>query len=316
MERDSGTAHAEDAALLQVPPGKNLLQSVDHFQSFIEDPWLFGRIAANHALGDLYAMGVEAHSALVVANVQYGSENKQEQDLIQLLSGVAETLQQDGVLLAGGHSGEAAKMSCGLAVNGFAGPGDPWLKSGMRPGQVLILTRPLGSGVLFAAEMRGKARAAWIDAALGEMLLSNRDAVLTLRRFGVGACTDVTGFGLAGHLHEMARASGCGAELVLDRLPLYAGAADLARAGIQSSLLPQNVRIRHDIEDRGDFAGHDAYPLLFDPQTAGGLLASVDEDIAEDCTRALRERGYAGACIVGRASERTGSGLTISLVAA
>jgi selenide,water dikinase len=315
MERDSGTAHADDAALLHVPEGMDLVQSIDHFRSFVDDPWLFGRIAANHALGDLYAMGVEAHSALVVANVVIGSEIKQEQDLYQLVSGVAESLHRDGVLLAGGHSGEAEQMSCGLSVNGFARPGEPLLKSGMRPGQALILTRPLGSGVLFAAEMRGQARGEWIDAALAQMLQSNRDAARCLRRFGASACTDVTGFGLAGHLHEMARASACGVELVLGRLPLYAGAAELARAGIQSSLLPQNIRIRHDIEDRGEFYRDAAYPLIFDPQTAGGLLASVDEERARECVEALARLGYENTCIVGRVTSRRAEAQTISLAA-
>lgn len=315
MERDSGIAHADDAALLEVPAGMDLVQSIDHFHSFIDDPWLFGRIAANHALGDLYAMGVEAHSTLLVVNVVIGSESKQEQDLYQLVSGVAETLQRDAVRLAGGHSGEADKMSCGLAVNGFAKAKDLLLKSGMRPGQALILTRPLGSGVLFAAEMRGKARGEWIDAALTEMLVTNRHAARCLRRFGASACTDVTGFGLAGHLREMARASDCGTELALDRLPLYAGAAELAKVGIQSSLLPQNIRIRHEIEDRGDFAAHAAYPLIFDPQTAGGLLASVDERRAGGCIEALRELGYDGARIVGRVAIRESAAPVISLVA-
>jgi selenide,water dikinase len=316
MQRDSGTAHADDAALLRVPAGMDLVQSIDHFRSFVDDPWLFGRIAANHALGDLYAMGVEAHSALLLANVGFGSESKQEQDLYQLVSGVAETLRRDGVLLAGGHSGEAEQMSCGLSVNGFARPQDLLLKSGMRPGQVLILTRPLGSGVLFAAEMRGKARGEWVDAALAEMLQSNRAAARCLRQFGASACTDVTGFGLAGHLYEMARASACGVELEIDRLPLYAGAAELAAAGIQSSLLPQNVRIRHAIEDHGRFAGDAAYPLIFDPQTAGGLLASVDEERAPACVEALDELGYDSARIVGRVAAPGGAAATISLVAA
>ena len=316
MERDSGTVHADDAALLRVPAGMDLVQSIDHFRSFVDDPWLFGRIAANHALGDLYAMGVEAHSALMVANVVIASEIKQEQDLYQLVSGVAESLQRDGVLLAGGHSGEAEQMSCGLSVNGFARPQELLLKSGMCPGQVLILTRPLGSGVLFAAEMRGKARGEWIDAALAQMLQSNRVAARCLRQFGASACTDVTGFGLAGHLHEMARASACGVELEIGRLPLYAGAAELARAGIQSSLLPQNIRIRHDIEDRGKFAANAAYPLIFDPQTAGGLLASVDEEKAQECLEALDELGYETARIVGRVTARRDAAPTISLVAA
>jgi selenide,water dikinase len=153
--RGSGFEHADDAALIRVPAGLELVQSVDHFRSFIDDPYLFGRIAANHALGDLFAMGVDPHSALVIANVVFASEARQAQDLYQLMSGVAETLAQHNTLLVGGHSGEASQMSCGLSVNGFARPEELLLKSGMRPGDMLILTRALGSGVLFAAEMRG-----------------------------------------------------------------------------------------------------------------------------------------------------------------
>jgi len=109
-----------------------LIQSIDHFRSIVDDPYLFGRIAANHALGDLFAMGVEAHSALVLANVVYGSESKQSQDLYQLMSGVVETLQQHHTVLLGGHSGEASQMSCGLSVNGFARADELMLKQGMR----------------------------------------------------------------------------------------------------------------------------------------------------------------------------------------
>jgi len=301
LESGGGFAQADDAAVVEVPPGKQLLQSIDHFRSFIDDPYLFGRIAANHALGDMFAMGVEAHSALVVANVVYGSETKQSQDLFQLMSGVVETLQQHDTRLLGGHSGEATQMSCGLSVNGFAAPDELMLKQGIRAGDQLILSKPLGSGILFAAEMRGKARGAWIDAALEQMLVSSREAARCFRRFQASACTDITGFGLAGHLFEMARASDCLVELDLERLPLMRGAAELARQGIASSLQPQNTRIRHSIEDSADFSGHAHYPLLFDPQTAGGLLASVAAESAQDCLQQLRELGYSEAQIIGRA---------------
>ncbi len=314
LERDSGTGHADDAALLQVPAGTELVQSIDHFRSFVDDAFLFGRIAANHALGDLYAMGIDAHSALVLANVVFASEDKQRQDLYQLLCGVAETLRDDGVLLAGGHSGEASQMSCGLSVNGFARPGEVLLKSGMRPGELLILTRGLGSGVIFAAEMRARARAAWVDAALGHMLVSNRNASRCLRRFAASACTDVTGFGLAGHLHEMLRASRCAVELRLDSLPLYPGAAELAAAGIHSSLQPQNIRIRHAIDAAGGVERHAAYPLLFDPQTAGGLLASLAAGSADACVAALHELGYRDACVIGRVVEAGSAAAPISLI--
>ena len=312
--RDSGFEHADDAALIRVPPGLELVQSIDHFRSFIDDPYLFGRIAANHALGDLFAMGVDAHSALVIANVVFASEAKQAQDLYQLMSGVAETLAQHDTMLVGGHSGEASQMSCGLSVNGFARPEELLLKSGMRPGDLLILTRALGSGVLFAAEMRGQARAAWIDAALEQMLVSSRAAASCLQSFGASACTDVTGFGLAGHLFEMARASGCGVEILLEQLPLYPGVVELARRGIESSLKPQNVRIRHGISDQDGLAAHDHYPLIFDPQTAGGLLASVAPEVAQDCLQQLREQGYTQAQIVARAVESTEPGRILNLV--
>jgi len=312
--RDPGLAHADDAALIRVPSGKDLIQSIDHFRSFVDDPYLFGRIAANHALGDLFAMGVDAHSALVIANVVYASEARQVQDLYQLMSGVVETLAQHGTKLVGGHSGEASQMSCGLSVNGFARPKDLMLKSGMRPGDMLILTRALGSGVLFAAEMRGQARAGWVDAALEQMLVSSRAAAACLQGFGASACTDVTGFGLAGHLFEMARASGCAVELSIDRLPVYPGVVDLARRGIESSLKPQNIRIRHAIVDQEDLAAHENYPLIFDPQTAGGLLASVPPESAQPCLQQLFELGYPQAQIIGRVVELTGPGRVLNLV--
>jgi selenide,water dikinase len=300
LDAGGGFQYADDAAMIEVPVGMQLIQSIDHFRSILDDPYLFGRIAANHALGDLFAMGVEAHSALVVANVVYGSEDKQSQDLYQLMSGVVETLQSHQALLLGGHSGEASQMSCGLSVNGFARPDELMLKQGMRAGDMLILTKPLGSGVLFAADMRARARGDWLDSAIGQMLVSSRDAARCLRRFGASACTDITGFGLAGHLYEMMRASECGAELDLDELPLLAGAAQLAQAGIESSLQPQNIRIRHRIDDEAGFSNHPSYPLLFDPQTAGGLLASVAAAEAKTCLAQLHAEGYAEARIIGR----------------
>ena len=313
---DSGLQHADDAAVIAVPPGMQLIQSLDHFRSFMDDPYLFGRIAANHALGDLFAMGVDAHSAMVLANVVFASETKQSQDLYQLMRGVVETLRQHDTLLAGGHSGEAPQMSCGLAVNGFARPEDLMLKSGMSAGDLILLTKPLGSGVLFAAEMRGKARADWIDAALDRMLQSSYAASRCLRQFAASACTDVTGFGLAGHLFEIARASNCAVEIIIDDLPLYDGAAELAQAGIESSLKPQNLRIRHSIRDDGNLAGSSKYPLIFDPQTAGGLLASVAPANAQACLQQLHLLGYAEACVVARALAPDDSGQRLRLVSA
>ncbi|MDJ0777898.1 MAG: selenide, water dikinase SelD [Gammaproteobacteria bacterium] len=314
IELHADLGHADDAAVIEPPPGKRLVQSVDHFSSFVDDPWLFGRIAANHALGDLFAMGVDPHSAQVIANVVYAGEDKQAQDLYQLMAGVVECLQQHATGLAGGHSGEAAQMSCGLCVNGFADDRSLMLKSGVAAGDQLVLTRALGSGVLFAAAMRGAARGAWVDAALATMLQSNRDAAHCLRRHAASACTDVTGFGLAGHLLEMARASGVTIGILPGELPLYDGALELAARGISSSLQPQNLRLRHAIHDPDALALQPAYPLLFDPQTAGGLLASLPPERVDACIEELHGLGYRDARIVARASAKSESANWLELL--
>ena len=162
-----------------------------------------------------------------------------------------------------------------------------------------MLTRPIGTGVIFAAEMRGGARSLWIDAALAAMQESHRDAARVLREHGVTAATDVTGFGLAGHLLEMARASGAGVSVGLAAVPLLDGALDLARLGVFSSLHEQNLRAREAVRADAGVLVDPAAQLLFDPQTAGGLLASVPADRAEACVEALRAAGCPRAAVVG-----------------
>jgi len=173
-------------------------------------------------------------------------------------------------------------------------------KGGMQPGDVLILTKPIGTGTLFAAHARLAAKGRWIDAALQSMVLSNRQGAQCLRDFGATACTDLTGFGLLGHLVEMTRASEVDAELVLSKLPLLDGALDTVAAGIVSSLQPANVRLRRALRNQEAFANDPRYPLLFDPQTAGGLLASVPADRVDDCVAALKAAGYAQTAVIGR----------------
>jgi selenide, water dikinase len=172
-------------------------------------------------------------------------------------------------------------------------------KGGMQPGDRLILTKPLGTGTLFAADMRMKAKGRWIDAALASMVQSNRAAALCLHNHGATACTDVTGFGLLGHLVEMTKPSGVDVELMLDALPFLDGALDTVRLGILSSLQPQNVRLRRAIRDISTFAQDERLPLIFDPQTSGGLLASVPGDRSDACLAELKQLGYGDAAIIG-----------------
>ncbi len=305
VERDDvliGLHAPDDAAVVRVPPGKAMVHTVDFFRAFIDDPWLFGRIAANHALGDIFAMGGEAQSATAIATIPPGLESKVEDTVFQMMSGAVSVLNEAGCALVGGHTGEGKELALGFAINGLI---DEQLatvmrKGGMRPGDVLILTKPIGTGTLFAAHARLKARGRWIDAALDSMQVSNRAAVPCLIAHGATACTDLTGFGLLGHLVEMTRPSGVDAELELDRLPVLAGAAETAGAGILSSLQPANVRLRRALRNQEEALRHPNYPLLFDPQTAGGLLASVPAETAEACVAELRGLGYPNTARIGR----------------
>lgn len=308
-----GLDAADDAAAIEVPAGRVLVQSVDQFRAFVDDPYLFGRIAANHALGDLHAMGATPHSALALATLPYGIESKVEADLDALMRGALEQLGAEDCALIGGHTAEGAELALGFAVNGLADPKALLRKSGLKPGDALILAKPVGTGVIFAAAMRGRAKARWIDAALAQMQVSSRRAARLLREHGAGACTDVTGFGLIGHLLEMTRASGVDATLDPDAVPLLDGAAELVRAGIFSSLQPQNLRLRRAVREADRAARHPAWPLLFDPQTAGGLLAGVPSAQAEACIAALRASGYPLAARIGSITPRCESGAPIAL---
>lgn len=290
----------DDAIMLAVPPGKALVQSVDYFRAFLDDTYVFGQIAANHALGDVFAMGAEPQSALAIATVPYGRERVVEEALYELLAGALGVLEPTGTVLAGGHSSEGAELAFGLAVNGLVDPERAWRKGGLQPGDALILTKPIGTGTLFAADMRRRAKGRWVDAALDSMRMSSQAAAACLGRHGVRACTDVTGFGLLGHLVEMTRASGVDAVLQIEAVPLLEGAAETVAAGILSSLQPQNLRLRRAVRDLERAARHPRFPLLFDPQTAGGLLAGLPAENASACVAELRSLGYPAAAAIGR----------------
>jgi selenide,water dikinase len=308
-----GLDSPDDAAVFFVPEGMAMVQSVDYFRSFIDDPYVFGQIAANHALGDLFAMGAQAQSALAIATVPYGREAIVERMLSELLQGAQKVLHDAGAVIAGGHSSEGAELAFGLTVNGLVDKEQVLRKSGMQPGDVLILTKPIGTGTLFAANMRGKAKGRWVDSAIESMLVSNQAASKVLYENGVTACTDVTGFGVLGHLVEMTKASGCDVDLMIDALPLLDGAVETVSAGILSSLQPQNLRLRRAITNAEEWHSHLTYALLFDPQTAGGLLASIHEEKVDDCLNGLRAQGYQSAVLVGRVKQRGTEDAAITL---
>ncbi|MFB6263773.1 MAG: selenide, water dikinase SelD [Bradymonadaceae bacterium] len=295
-----GLDEPDDAAVVEIPDDNVAVHTVDFFRSFVDDPYLFGRIASNHALGDIFAMNAEPQSALALCTVAHAPEEKVAEQLYQMMAGATAVLEESGTALVGGHSAEGEEMAFGLEVNGVGEPDRLLRKGGLRPGERLILTKPLGTGTLFAADMRQKARARWIDGALDRMAISNQRAGEILADHGAAACTDVTGFGVLGHLVEMTRPSEVDAVVDLDALPVLDGAMETLGEGIFSSLQPENVRLRRAVRNQEDVLDHQRYPLLFDPQTAGGLLAGVPEENAGACLEELRESGYPEARIVGR----------------
>ncbi len=310
-----GLNDPDDAAVTEVPAGKLVVQSVDYFRSFIDDPYIFGQVAANHALSDIFAMGAETQSAMAIATIPYGIEEQVEEQLYQTMSGALSVLNASNTALVGGHTSEGAELSFGLSVTGLASREQVMQKSGMQANDVLILTKALGTGTLFAADMRLKAKGRWIDAAIQSMLLSNQAAGICMHRHGATACTDVTGFGLLGHIVEMTRSSGKSVELDLDAMPALDGALQMIETGIFSSLQEQNVRLRRAITEPGKLRDHKHFPLLFDPQTSGGLLASIPAENAEVCLAELLQLGYPASVFIGKVTDDTESLESVSLIA-
>jgi selenide,water dikinase len=291
-----GLDSPDDAAVLLPPKSGYLVQTVDFFRAFVDDPFVFGEIAANHALNDVFAMGGVPRHALATAVIPVGPAAKVEEALFQLLSGARACLDREGVALVGGHSAEGLELSLGLTVTGEIAPDRILRKSGLVLGDALVLTRRVGTGILFAAAMRGQARAAAVAAALQEMRRSNRNAAAILAGYGATAMTDVSGFGLIGHLGEMLSASSAQAELDLSVVPIYGDIAALARDGFASTLLPETLARLRLLKGEVDECEK---AILFDPQTSGGLLAGIRPEAAAACVAALRLAGYAHSAIIG-----------------
>jgi selenide,water dikinase len=287
-----GIGDPDDAALIAFPGAPPLLQTVDFFRALVDDPYLFGRIAATHALGDIYAMGGMPETALAIATLPPARPPITEHDLFHMLKGGTEVLEAGGAVLVGGHSAEGAELGLGFAVTGRTRPGRLMRKGGLGPGDRLLLTKPLGTGVILAAEMRGLAPARVVEAAIETMVQSAADASSCLAMHGATACTDVTGFGLLGHLLEMLSASRMDARLDPERIPALDGALALLSGGLTSSMHQGNLGALTALSSE-EIARDPAFAnLLIDPQTAGGLLAGVPAETTARCLAELRRLGY------------------------
>ena len=297
-----GLESPDDAALIAFPGAPPLLQTIDFFRAMVEDPYLFGQIAATHALNDIYAMGGAPETALAIATLPPARPQIVEHDLFHMLRGALDVLEPAGAVLIGGHSAEGAELALGFAVTGRPPAGKLLRKGGLRLGDRLILTKPLGTGVILAADGRGRAPAGAVEDAIATMLQSAAASAICLLRHGATACTDVTGFGLLGHLVEMLRASQMNAMLDPAAIPALDGAFDLFSLGIASSLHPDNLAAMTAL-DAGE--ADPIASLLIDPQTAGGLLAGLPAECAASCLGELRALGYRAA-LIGRTERASG----------
>ncbi len=277
----------DDAALLTTGNARQVL-TTDHLRSVTDDPVLMTRIAAVHALGDIWVMGAAPQAATATLILPRMSSDLQERTLSEIMQTASDVMRDAGAEIVGGHSSMGDEMTIGFTVTGLCAK-DPITLAGGRPGDVLILTKPIGSGVMMAAEMAGRAEGATVAQAY-EMMTQPQGAASRILA-EAHAMTDVTGFGLAGHLNGLCEASDCGAVLDLEAVPVMPGAIELSDAGIQSTLFADNRSIAPELPMDGKAA------LLFDPQTAGGLLAAVAPEIADKLLEDLRATGYPAARI-------------------
>jgi len=289
----------DDAAVVEVPRGKLTVLSVDGFRPMIDDPYLFGQITANHCLSDLHAMGAEPQTALAIAVLPVWPAEKTADELRQMLRGAQVAFAETGTALVGGHTSEGVELSLSFSVTGLIDRERIMTKTNLREGDALILTKALGTGTLLAADMRARAKGRWVDAAVASMLRSNAAAARCLSEHGAGACTDITGFGLLGHLSEMLVNSSLGASIALDALPVLDGAVSTFTEGIVSTLHENNALASRHIENDAEARKHPNYPLLFDPQTSGGLLAGIPRDRVEACLFELGALGYDQSRVIG-----------------
>jgi len=278
----------DDAAVLTIG-GETQVLTTDHLNAFTSDTRSFARIAAQHALGDIWAMAAQPQAVLASVTLPRMSPDLQRRTLGEIMTALSEVVTDAGADIVGGHTTQGAELTIGLTVTGLC-KGTPISLKGARPGDALILTKPLGSGTILAAEMALAARGIWVAAALSEMDRSQEAAAAILGR--AHAMTDVTGFGLARHLQGICTASGVGANVRLDDLPLMEGALELAQGGHRSTLYAANRQaVAAALPDTARAT------LCFDPQTSGGLLAAVPDMDAPALLEQLKNQGYRAAII-------------------
>jgi selenide,water dikinase len=291
-----GFDHADDAGVYQLTPEIALVQTVDFFTPVVDDPYAFGQIAATNSLSDIYAMGGRPLTALALVCFP---EKADLSILERILAGGLSKMIEAGCTVIGGHSVRDEETKFGYSVTGLIDPKKVLANQGARPGDALILTKALGTGVISTAIKKGVAKQEWIDAAVASMTTLNKNAaeLITSKGYEVHALTDVTGFGLIGHGREMAQASNVGLRLFSKNAPLLPGAVECARDGHIPGGLKANREFAECMVEYEAEISDELKALLFDPQTAGGLLISVAATQSRNLIDDLRNLGLPAALI-------------------
>jgi len=293
-----GLDRADDAGVYKVTDDLAIIQTVDFFTPIVDDPYWFGQIAAANALSDVYAMGGVPKTAMNL--VAFPVKQMDISVLRRIIQGGLVKLKEAGVVLVGGHSVEDSELKYGLSVTGFIHPDHILTKKNLQPGDRLILTKPLGTGIINTAIKGGLASKEIIDTVTRLMVTLNRDAAEVMKNYPVHACTDITGFGLLGHLAEMVEDSRLGVRIPAESIPILPETLDYAGKGLVPGGTYKNREFREHMVDFSSSIDRLVRDVLFDPQTSGGLLISVGSDSADALLAQLKQKGMDEANIIGK----------------
>jgi selenide, water dikinase len=292
-----GYETSDDAGVYRLTDDLAIIMTADFITPPVNDPYIYGQIAAANAISDVYAMGGKPVACLNL--VSFPSNKLEPEVLHQIVAGALSKITEAGAVLAGGHSVEDDEPKFGLSVTGIVHPGKIWTNKGAQPGDVLILTKPIGSGVLFNANLKKWVSKEAMEACLSILITLNRTAAEVMAGFDIHAATDVTGFGLAGHSFEMAKASNACLEISIKELPIMDEALEMYKRGMTTGVNGYN---RQMVEQHSMFKTELSpwnEEIVFDPQTSGGLLVAVTQTQGENLVNALHDKGVTAAKIIG-----------------
>jgi selenide,water dikinase len=292
-----GLSQADDAGVYKVTDDIAIIQTVDFFTPIVDDPYWFGQIAAANALSDVYAMGGVPKTAMNL--VAFPIKDMDISVLRQIIQGGLDKMKEAGVVLVGGHSVEDKELKYGLSVTGFIHPDRILTKKNLKTGDRLILTKPLGTGIINTAIKGGLASKEITDTVTRLMTTLNRDAAEIMKDYPVNACTDITGFGLLGHIAEMIIDTGFSVKLTSKTIPIIPGTLEYAGMGLVPAGTYNNREFRECMVDFAPSVDRLVQDVLFDPQTSGGLLICVDRKNADELLEKLKEKGMDNAAIIG-----------------